>query len=89
MEAVNGHSRLKRLHAESLIKLGAHEEDVIKEIGISRSTFYEYKKNIRLFGHSHSLPIGKTGRPPLLTREIREVLLKLLSFFYYLYNLQR
>jgi transposase len=75
MEPTHGLPLIKRLHAESLIKVGGTEEDVIREVGCSRSTYYNYKQNIRLFGQSWAPSVSRIGRPSLFTQEMREVAL--------------
>lgn len=66
---------MKRLHAETLIKLGGMEKAVIKEVGCSRSTYYNYKQNIRFFDQSWAPSISRIGRPSLFTQEMRDVAL--------------
>jgi hypothetical protein len=82
MEPTHGLPPIKRLHAEALIKCGATKEDVIKEVKCSRTTYYNYKQNIHVFGQSSALSISKMGRPSNFTQAMREV-----PFFYLIFHL--
>jgi len=61
MEPTHGLPPVKRLHAEALIKCGATEEEVLREVKCSRSTYHNYKQNIRFFGQSAAPSYSKSG----------------------------
>ena len=80
MEPTHGLPPTKRLLAETLIKSGATEKVVIKEVKCCRTTYYNYKQNIRFFNQSHAPSRSRMGRPSMFTQAIHEVTFLYLVF---------
>ena len=73
MEPTHGLPPIKRLQAETLIKCGATDRTVQMEVSCCRATYYNYKRNIRLYGQSWAPYCGKIGRPSSFTQEMQDV----------------
>ena len=72
---------IRRQLAQALIESGAKSLHVAKEVKCSLATVYNYKENIRLFGHTLAPSISRIGRPPVFTVEMLDVCPFILLFF--------
>jgi transposase len=63
----------KQQLVEALIEDGATIQDIMDQVGCSRATVFNYKRNLKDFGTVLAPSISRMGRPPTLTDEMVEV----------------